>query len=40
MRTTPLEKWKLQAVQFDNMMRKAIQSILGFPMSDLAFAQA
>jgi hypothetical protein len=40
MRTTPLEKWKLQAVQFDNMMRMAILSILGFPMSDLTFAQA
>jgi hypothetical protein len=40
MRTTPLEKWKAQAAQFDNMIRKAIESILGFPMSDFTFAQA
>ena len=40
MRTTPLEQWKEQAVKFDVMIRNAIESILGFPMSDPIFAQA
>ena len=40
MRTTPLEQWKQQAITFDQMMRKAIESILGFPMNDETFAQA
>ena len=40
MRTTPLEKWKDQAAQFDRMIRRAIENILGFPMSDFTFAQA
>jgi hypothetical protein len=40
MRTTPLEKWRDQAVQFDRMIRRAIENILGFPMSDFTFAQA
>ena len=40
MRTTPLEKWRDQAAQFDRMIRRAIENILGFPMSDFTFAQA
>jgi hypothetical protein len=40
MRTTPLHQWQKQAVSFDTMMRSAIERILGFPMSDLTFAQA
>jgi hypothetical protein len=40
MRTTPLHLWQEQAVQFDKMIRKAIESILGFPMNDFTFAQA
>ena len=40
MRTTPLEQWSEQAVKFDSMIRKAIVSILGFPMDDATFAQA
>ena len=40
MRTTPLAQWQQQAVQFDQMVRKAIESILGFPMNDETFAQA
>ena len=40
MRTTSLEQWKEQAVKFDVMIRNAIESILGFPMSDPIFAQA
>ena len=39
MRTTPLHQWQNQAV-FDSMMRSSIELILGFPMSDLTFAQA
>jgi len=34
MRTTPLDQWQAQAVKFDVMVRKAMESILGFPMSD------
>ena len=40
MRTTPLHLWRAQAVKFDAMVRKAIERILGFPMSDVTFAQA
>ena len=40
MRTTPLEQWKEQAVKFDVIILNAIESILGFPMSDPIFAQA
>jgi hypothetical protein len=40
MRTTPLDQWKSQAVKFDVMVRNAIESILGFPMTDPIFAQA
>ena len=40
MRTTPLHLWKDQAVKFDQMIRKAIEGILGFPMSDFTFMQA
>ena len=39
MRTTPLHQWQKQAVSFDAMMRSSIERILGFPMSDLTFAQ-
>jgi hypothetical protein len=30
MRTTPLAQWKEQAEKFDNMIRSAIERILGF----------
>ena len=40
MRTTPLDQWKLQAVKFDGMIRRAIESILGYPMDNPTFAQA
>ena len=40
MRTTPIEQWNEQALKFDTMIRKAIVSILGFPMDDATFAQA
>ena len=40
MRTTPIEQWQQQAAQFDGMIRKAIESILGYPMNDKIFAQA
>ena len=40
MRTTPLHLWQEQAVQFDKMIRKAIEGILGFPMNDFTFSQA
>jgi hypothetical protein len=39
MRTTPLEKWRDQAVH-DRMIRRAIENILDFPISDFTFAQA
>ena len=40
MRTTPLHLWKDQAKEFDRMIRKAIEGILGFPMNDVTFMQA
>jgi len=40
MRTVPLSQWVEQAKTFDSMVRKAIEDILGCPMSDLTFAQA
>ena len=40
MRTTPLHLWREQALKFDAMIRHAIERILGFPMSDMTFAQA
>jgi len=40
MRTTPLRQWRKQAATFDSMMRRAIERILGFPMSDSTFTQA
>ena len=40
MRTTPLSQWQQQAVKFDSMIRKAIGSILGYPMDDVTFSQA
>ena len=39
MRTTPLHLWKDQATKFDQMIRKAIVNILGFPMCDVTFMQ-
>ena len=39
MRTTPLYLWKDQARQFDQMIWKAIGSILGFFMDDVTFMQ-
>jgi hypothetical protein len=39
MRTTPLHLWKDQAKKFDQMIRKAIEGILGFPMNDVTFIQ-
>jgi hypothetical protein len=40
MRTTPLHLWQNQATKFDQMIRKAIEHILGFPMTNFTFAQA
>ena len=40
MRTTPLRQWKAQAKKFDKQIRRAIERILGFPMSDTTFTQA
>jgi hypothetical protein len=40
MRTTPLCQWKSQAAEFDAMVRRAAEEILGFPMSDHSYAQA
>jgi hypothetical protein len=40
MRTTPLELWKTEAVEFDSRVRSAAEQILGFPMSDSSYAQA
>jgi hypothetical protein len=40
MRTTPLVQWQKQAESFDVMIRRAIESILGFPMDNDTFAQA
>ena len=40
MRTTPLAQWTEQAVKFDSMLRRAIESILASPMSNEAYAQA
>ena len=40
MRTTPLVQWKEQALRFDSMMRRAIESILASPMSNDTYAQA
>ena len=40
MRTTPLHQWIEQATKFDVMMRSAIEKILGYPMTDMIFAQA
>ena len=31
--------WKDQAIKFDQMIRKAIVGILGFPMDDVTFMQ-
>ena len=39
MRTTPLVQWKEQAVKFDSMMRRAIESILASPMSNETYTQ-
>ena len=39
MRTTPLVQWKEQALRFDSMMRRAIESILASPMSNDTYAQ-
>ena len=39
MRTTPLVQWKEQAVKFDSMMRRAIESTLASPMSNETYAQ-
>jgi len=40
MRSTPLHQWHKHAVKFDSMIRDAIEKILGFPMSDVSYAQA
>ena len=40
MRTTPLDLWKDESLKFDRMIRRAIEQILGFPMSDVTYAQA
>ena len=40
MRTTLLVQWKEQALRFDSMMRRAIESILASPLSNETSAQA
>ena len=40
MRSTPLHQCHKHAVKFDSMIRDAIEKILGFPMSDVSYAQA
>jgi hypothetical protein len=40
MRTTPLAQWEDQGLKFDELVRKAAEDILAFPMSDEVYAQA
>ena len=40
MRTTPLYQWHEQGEKFDDMVRTAVERILGFPMDERTFAQA
>ena len=40
MRTTPLHQWQKQGHEFDGMIRRAADRILGTSMSDYTFAQA
>ena len=40
MRTTPLEQWSTQAVEFDATIRNAAENILGFRLSNQCYAQA
>ena len=40
MRTTPLSHWHSIATSFDSSVRRAFESIVGFPLSQTAYAQA
>jgi len=40
MRTTPLAQWTEEAAEFDSVLRRAAEGILGFPFSDQCYAQA
>jgi len=40
MRTTPLDQWLTQAVEFDATIRNAAENILGFRLSNQCYAQA
>ena len=37
MRTTPLEHWRTHAQKFDDMMRKAVEVIIGSPMPEHSY---
>ena len=39
-RTTPLSHWHSIATSFDSSVRRAFESIVGFPLSQTAYAQA
>ena len=40
MRTTPLAHWSKQAAEFDSILRRAAEQILGFVLDDRAYGQA
>ena len=40
MRTTPLSHWRSVASSFDSSVRRAFESIVGFPLSPQAYTQA
>ena len=40
MRTTPLEHWRAHAQRFDDMMRKAVEVIIGSPMPEHSYKQS
>ena len=40
MRTTPLSHWRSIATSFDSQIRHTFESIVGFPLTDLAYTQA
>ena len=40
MRTTPLTHWRSIATTFDSTIRRAFETIVGFPLSPSAYTQA
>ena len=40
MRTTPRSHWRSIAITFDSSIRRAFESIVGFPLSPSAYTQA